>query len=55
MSYYYWFNKKHLLKKTHDKYHNQGGKEITAIYYQENKDAIKKVIDIKICRKKKKI
>ena len=25
MSYYYWSNKKELLKKAHDKYHNKGG------------------------------
>ena len=23
---YYWFNRKNLLKKAHDKYHNKGGK-----------------------------
>ena len=27
MSYYYWFNRKELLKKAHDKYRNKGGKE----------------------------
>ena len=27
MSNYYWFNRKDLLKKAHDKYHNSGGKE----------------------------
>ena len=42
MSYYYWFNRKDLLKKAHNKYHNKGGKEMAAIYYQENKDEIKK-------------
>ena len=42
MCYYYWFNRKDLLKKVHDKYHNQGGKEMVAICYQENKDRIKK-------------
>ena len=31
MSYYYWFNRKELLKKAHDKYHKKGGKEIAAI------------------------
>ena len=42
MSYYCWFNRKDLLKKAYDKYHNKGGKEMAAIYYQENKDEIKK-------------
>ena len=27
MSYYYWFNRKDLLKKSHDKYPNKGGKK----------------------------
>ena len=35
MSYCYWFNKNDLLKKTHDKYHNKGGKEKAALYYQK--------------------
>ena len=38
---YYWFNKKELLEKAEEKYHNCGGKEKTAIYYKDNKDAIK--------------
>ena len=42
MSYYYWFNRKELLKKVHDKYHNKGGKEKAAKYYRENKEMIKK-------------
>ena len=42
MSYYYWFNRKDLLKKAHDKYHNKGGKEKAALYYQKNKEMIKK-------------
>ena len=42
MSYYYWFNRKELLKKAHDKYHNKGGKEKAVIYYQKNKEMIKK-------------
>ena len=42
MSYYYWFNRKDLLKKAHDKYHKEGGKEVAAIYNQRNKEDIKK-------------
>ena len=33
MSYYYWFNREDLLKKGHDKYHNNGDKEKAAKYY----------------------
>ena len=39
---YYWFNRKELLKKAHEKYHKEGGKEIAGEYYQKNKEAIKK-------------
>ena len=39
---YYWFNRKELLTKAHEKYHKQGGKEKAASYYQRNKDAINK-------------
>ena len=42
MSYYYWFNRRDLLKNAHDKYHNKGGKEKAALYYQKNKEMIKK-------------
>ena len=42
MSNYYWFNRKYLLKKGHDKYHNKAGKEKAALYYHKNKDMIKK-------------
>ena len=35
MSYYHWFNRKDLLKKAHDKYHNKGGKEKVALCYQK--------------------
>ena len=31
MSYYYWFNRKQLLKKVHDKYHKKGVKEKAAL------------------------
>ena len=42
MSDYYWSNRKQLLRKAHDKYHNKGGKEKAAKYGQENKEMIKK-------------
>ena len=42
MSYHYWFNRTDLLKKSRHRYHNKGGKEIAVIYYQKNKDEIKK-------------
>ena len=42
MSYHYWFNREELLKKACDKYHNKGGKEKAALYYQKNKEMIKK-------------
>ena len=42
MSYHYWFNRKDLLKKAHNKYHNGGGKEKAALHYQKNKEMIKK-------------
>ena len=42
MSYYYWFNRKDLLRKAHDKYHNKGGKEKAALSYQKSKETIKK-------------
>ena len=38
MSYYYWFNRKDLLKKAYD---NKGGKEKAAKYYQKNEEMIK--------------
>ena len=31
-----------MLKKAHEKYHKEGGKEKAASYYQINKDVIKK-------------
>ena len=40
--YYYCINRKELLKKARDKYHNKGGKEKAAEYYQKNKEIIKK-------------
>ena len=39
---YYEKNKKKLLEKAYDKYHNKGGKERAKKYYQENKEEIKK-------------
>ena len=35
-------NREVLLKKADDKYHNKGGKEKSAKYYQQNKGEIKK-------------
>ena len=58
MSYYYWFDRKEWLKKAHDKYYKEGGKEVAAKYYQRNKEDIKKQNKgrgIKICPKKEKI
>ena len=37
MSYHY-FNRKNLLQKAKDKYHNFGGKEKAAKYYIRNKE-----------------
>ena len=53
---YYWFDRKELLEKAHEKYHKESGKEKDASYYQRNKEAIKKKQEklIKICRMKKK-
>ena len=42
MSYYYWFNRKDFLKKAYGKYHNKSGKEKASLYYQKNKETIKK-------------
>ena len=42
MSDYYWFNRKELLEKAYDKYHNKGDKEKAALYYQKNKEIITK-------------
>ena len=42
MSCCYWFNKEKLLKKAYGKYHNKGGKEKAALYYQKKKETIKK-------------
>ena len=38
---YYWFDREELLKKAKTKYHNRGGKEKAAKYYEDNKKAIK--------------
>ena len=37
----YWFNREELFKKAKTKYHNKGGKEKAAKYYEDNKEAIK--------------
>ena len=51
---YYWFNRKELLQKAKDKYHDCGGEEKVAEYYIANKYVIKKqIIGIKIFPKKK--
>ena len=54
---YYWFNRKELLQKAHDKCHKKGGKEKAKKYYQENKEAIKREKDTSTtqCQKKKEI
>ena len=39
---YYKKNREVLFKKAQDRYHNKGGKEKAAKYYQENKEEIKK-------------
>ena len=39
---YCWFNRKELLKKAKEKYHNKRGKGKAAKYYKDNKEAIKK-------------
>ena len=39
---YYWFNRKELLEKAHEKYHKECGKEKAAKYYQDNKETMKK-------------
>ena len=41
MSYYYKFNREKLLRKVHDRYHNQDGKKKAAEYYHKNKEMIK--------------
>ena len=38
---YYWLNRKELLKKANEKYHNKGGKEKANQFYEDNKQAIK--------------
>ena len=38
---YYWFNRKEVLQKAEEKYHNCSGKEKAVKYYQTNKDILK--------------
>ena len=38
---YFWLNRKDFLKKAHEKYHKEGGKEKAADYYERNKEKIK--------------
>ena len=51
---YYWFNRKELLKKAHERYHKEGGKEKAARYYQDKKEITKKEKEtsIECCQKK---
>ena len=37
----YWFNREEVMQKTEEKYHNCGGKEKAAQYYQTNKGVLK--------------
>ena len=39
---YYWCNREEFLKKAKTKYHNKGGKEKAAKFYQDKKEAVKK-------------
>ena len=39
---YYQKNRDKILKKTHEKYHNGGGKEKAKKYYRGNKEEIEK-------------
>ena len=34
---YYWFNRKDILQKAKDRYHNRGGKEKAAEYCLKNR------------------
>ena len=38
---YYWFNRKGLLQKAKDRYHNCEGNEKAADYYLENRGVLK--------------
>ena len=38
---YYWFNRKELLQKAKDRYHNGGGKEKNAEYYLKSRGVLK--------------
>ena len=53
---YYWFNRKGLLQKAKDRYHNCEGNEKAADYYLENRGVLKKKqkVSIKTCQKIKK-
>ena len=42
-----WFKRDELLKKAKPKYHNKGGKEKAAKYYEDKKEAIKEKARIK--------
>ena len=49
---YYLFNKKELLQKAENKYHNCEGNEKAAEYYLKNKYV--KIINLNICQENKK-
>ena len=53
---FYWFNRKELLKKSHDKYHKEGGKKSKKILSRkQRKDKTKREtqVQIDVCRRKK--
>ena len=38
---HYWFNRRELLQKAKDRYHNGGGKEEAAEYYLKTREVLK--------------
>ena len=38
---YYWFNRKDLLKRAHNKYHKEASEQRAANYHETNKEKIK--------------
>ena len=38
---YYWDNRDEILEKAYNRYHNKGGKEKAAKYYQKNADLLR--------------
>ena len=53
---YFLFNRRELLLKAKDRYHNGGGKEKAAEYYISNKELLKEnaKISVETCLKKRK-